>query len=389
MIVDGTPTQIKEGTTAFRQVRHAKLRYPHVTSFITDKATAERLQAHDIDASGVEGLEPSEIAKHTHDSVLGLQALEHASQLHIPLLTSVFAICRYWNRFDAGKIDMTTALTFMGTDIAAQSIGAAAGLKLAAIYVVATGGFGIAALPLTGAAMVGALGLRKIVNDARGRRLKAALENFDIARSATEAALDVIVEKSRDFARLRIENAYVRFRELNADAIGNWNRQGLKVLEDLCSRSSIVCRDLTESSDYRVACGLRLAQAFADSDLDTRLIAIYRIISEIVLSNDITDVEKLGLSRWLAEVHTEFERVGSLRKSSEENLKTACLTVERAAKLDLYSEYALLVHRLARASEPTAKAFEAVVFEAERIGVKLNNNTLKDDNRNSSKTNIT
>lgn len=371
MIIDGTPTQIKEGTTAYQQVLHASVRYPHVTSFVTDQQTAERLQAHGFDALGVGGLEPSEIASNTNETALGLQALEHTGQLHVPLLTSVFSICRYWERYDAEKIDAASALKFAATDIAAQSAGAAAGLKLAAIYVVATGGFGIAALPLTAAAMVGALGLRHIVNKSRGHRLQTAIEYLDVAKNATETALEIIVAKSRDFASSRIESAYSKCRELNNAANETWVRQKLKVLEEICVQAARAHQQLTGSISNRAASSSRLAEAFRESDLGRRLVLIRIIFRDMRTSSQISTVDKHAIEQWMLYTDGELARLRALRETTEKNVSVEILAIERAAKLDIASEYALLVYRLARASETFAKASAAAELEAERIGAKV------------------
>jgi len=374
MLVDGTPTQIKEGTSAYFQVQHALDRYPKVTSFVTDPATAEKLQEHGVDATGVEGLNPEEIARNTSESITGLEALEQAGVLHVPILTSVFSICKYWERYDAGQIEPGAAVRFAATDIAAQSIGAAAGLKLAAVYIVATGGFGIAALPLTAGAIVGAMGLRYLINLSRGRRLREALQRFDETRTASEMAAEIVTDHSRLFAAASVERASARIRGANADAALKWARLRDEVFLRISFESEPVWRTLVaclksdpDAADY---CD-DLSRAFAESDIVLRYLALEACLSRILSATlDLPPSARLGANEWAARARAAATALDGRRRGLEADVAKVVSAVDREAKLDLLSEYALLLERLTRIAAPAAIALSHVQIESEKLGAK-------------------
>jgi hypothetical protein len=195
---NGQAVQIKEGTSAYELVHHALDRYPNIRTFATDPATAERLQAEGINAIPIPGVEPDHVAELTAHSVTGLTALEKAGAISFPLITAAVSICRYWERYDSGRSDARSALQNAAIDVSAQAIGAAIGLKLGAIATVAASSFAFAALPLTGGAIAGALGLRMQIEKHRENKLAALLEQLDDIRFAAEQASGIVVELSRE-----------------------------------------------------------------------------------------------------------------------------------------------------------------------------------------------
>jgi hypothetical protein len=130
--------------------------------------------------------------------VTGLTALEKAGAISFPLITAAVSICRYWERYDSGRSDARSALQNAAIDVSAQAIGAAIGLKLGAIATVAASSFAFAALPLTGGAIAGALGLRMQIEKHRENKLAALLEQLDDIRFAAEQASGIVVELSRE-----------------------------------------------------------------------------------------------------------------------------------------------------------------------------------------------
>ena len=88
-------------------------------------------------------------------------------------------------------------------------------------------------------------------------------------------------------------------------------------------------------------------------------------------SSQISTIDKREIEQWMVYTDGELARLRALRETSAKNVSVDILAIERAAKLDLASEYVLLVYRLARASETFAKASAAAELEAERIGAKV------------------
>lgn len=205
----GQAVQIKEGATAYDLVHHALGRYPNIRTFATDPATAERLQAEGINAIPIPGVEPEHVANLTSHSLTGLDALERAGAVSFPLITAAISICRYWERYDSGRSDASSALQNAAVDVSAQAIGTAVGLKLGAIAVVAGSSFAFAALPLTGGAIAGALGLRMLIEKHRENKVAALLEQLDDVRFAAEQASAIAVELSRE----RLERSLARLNE--------------------------------------------------------------------------------------------------------------------------------------------------------------------------------
>ncbi len=198
LIVNGQPLQIKEGTTAYELVHHALERYPNIRSFATDPATAARLKSEGIDAIGIPGLEPAHISSISERTLYGVGDLAGAGALHLPILTTVFSTCRYWSIFDSELSDGRTALGNALLDIGAQSVGSAIGLKAGAIAVVASGAFALSALPITAAAILGALAARGAVNAHRRKHLDYLLDHLDETRRTAETASEITIELSRE-----------------------------------------------------------------------------------------------------------------------------------------------------------------------------------------------
>lgn len=204
LMYHGEMVQIKEGSTAYELVHHALERFPQIRTFATDPETAARLQAEGINAIPIPGLQPTHIADITGHSMTGLSALETAGTISFPLITAAVSIWRYWERYDSGCSDGRSALSNAVTDVSAQAIGSAVGLKLGAAAVVGGSGFVLAAVPLTAGAIAGALGLRMLVERHRESKVAALLEQLDDLRFAGEQASSIATELSREQLQRRM-----------------------------------------------------------------------------------------------------------------------------------------------------------------------------------------
>lgn len=375
--INGVPYQIKEGTNAYEQAHIALERFPNVRHFITDPATADQLDAEGIDAIGLPQLEPQHIATITGDSVTGLDALDRAGAMHVPVLTAALSLCRYWEAYYAERLDGRTALARGATDVAAQAIGVAAGMKLAAILVVGTGIIGSAAIPLTAGAILGALGLRTAIANARARGLREAERDFNLHREVAEEAALIFVQRSRSYGQSAIAEARARIERDANDRAAHWKRKYEILLGRMLDALTALSRDAIEAfgrehdgDEYREA-GRALAEACALADASERYDAIFTLTSALLartmLSTDLYDrIQRFGalsreLNADLAVARSQME-TGALQ-TREQRL--------RQLRIDLIADYALLVEQLARAAKPVVEAIERMRVEGERLGAAV------------------
>ncbi len=323
---------------------------------------------------GISGLEPNRIAKDTQDGVAGLNALEHAGDMHVPILTTVFAVCRYWERFDSGKIDARSAVIHGSLDIGAQAVGSALGLKLAAICVVATGGFALAALPLTAGALIGALGLRHLVHTQRNSQFNEYAMEFETVRLAAEQSSDIILALSREHVCGLIRDAQddATTRQL-AGADARWDAALEEVAReagaDLDSLCLAALREVAEAS--RRPLERRLGRARAVSSPIQRVKALHTVLKLLVrvvpFGADGRLRSHLGFA--YKRIEERAKQLEQLHMTCEREAGQSLATVRNNLRIDVVAEYALLIERLTQVASRVSLAFEKMTVEAEKLGV--------------------
>jgi hypothetical protein len=371
LIVDGHYVQIKEGSTAYEMVQHALERYPEIRSFATDPSTAHRLQMEGIDATGVPGLEPSHLDSITTNTLHGLGAAEAAGAIHVPVLTTVFSMCRYWERFNAGRIDARSAVAYGSTDIAAQALGSALGLKLGAIYVVATGTFALSALPLTAAAIAGGLGLRHLVNRKRSTKFGQALSQLDVVRDAAETASEIAIQLSREYISMRLAQLQRVAERARTAADRRWEAEvangALEASNDLYSLCLEALADQPPNPNTRIW-SRELETASSTPEPAERAIALYNRLQDFKTSFRLSHAFQIHAGHIAARQQERCRRLYEVSTELAAQLEAAETNNRRDVAVELAAEYLLLLERLSQFAAPVLAAVEQVRSEAEKLG---------------------
>lgn len=368
--INGVPYQIKEGTTAYESVREALARYPDVTHFITDPATAARLHAEGVDAIGIAALSPDHVADVAGDTVAGMHALSDAGALHFPFLTAVLSVCRYWEAYDSERLDAPTAVARAGVDVGAQAIGAALGLKIAAVGIVATGAFAVSALPLTVAAIAGAMGLRALVAQNRARPLQEALAHFDRVREAAETASSILVDRSREYVEKLLSDQAQRRRAAANDAQQRWHvtYEGAlgEAITDLERLASKLLERLEGVERKRWTQSLSGLYAI---DASQRYDAMYAAIRSLLSEMDLPEEFRARVEDVARAAEARLEHLRDRQDELRDEAAQRRAQLDRALKVELIAEYGLLLEQMARVVAPVRQAFDRVVGERERLGL--------------------